>query len=87
MRLTPKQFRGYQAYRASPCVNDAYNIREYGVTAAQARAIGRLVDDLGGGDPVSLAELNRYLGGAKVRLTRLHPCDEAALLAAFAVVS
>ena len=73
-KVSPKVWQAVWAMERDMCINDAYNVAQYGLTYVGASTIRAAARDLWGmGSPGSLAEFNRALAGEKVCLTYLHP--------------
>lgn len=86
VKLTNKQFGGYYAMkRGGPSANDGYNKQEYGMTYAQFRAIQRLEEEMSGmGGTVTLSQINKFLRGEKVMMSRASQSEIDAVAKAFA---
>jgi hypothetical protein len=81
MKITTRQFAGFKKAAKEYGIgggisyNDNWNLDKFGITYAQYHAIRRCCADLLGIDyrEVTHANLNKYLAGEKVHLTRVSP--------------
>lgn len=81
MKITTRQLAGFKkaanqyGIDGGISYNDNWNLDKFGITSAQYHAIRRCAEDLLGYDyrQVTHANLNKYLAGEKVHLTRVSP--------------